>query len=194
MSYVTTNDDGPKTDTRCGQCGSSRISVRNEVDAFVYGKGADASDLSVTVPVLTCKDCGFQFTDQRAETLRHEAVCSHLGVLSPARIREIRSRAGMTRERFAELTGFGIASLARWETGELIQNASHDRYLRLLEYPENLERLRRVTASVASTEGVTESQQDAKRAFKTLASGSRFSDCVAAALRFDLRVSTESLS
>ena len=35
------------------------------------------------------------------------------------------------------------ASLARWETGALIQNGANDQLLFLLTFPENFERLRR---------------------------------------------------
>ena len=48
----------------------------------------------------------------------------------------------MTRPQFAALTKLGEATIARWEAGNLIQNAANDKFLRLLVYPENVERLR----------------------------------------------------
>ena len=122
----------PSVTVRCGQCGSVNLIESIRDDMFAYGSGKDAVELTVPVPVYSCSQCGLTFTTERAEILRHEAVCRHLGVLSPAQIRDIRTRANLTRERFAALTGIGTASLARWETGELIQSAGYDKYLRLL--------------------------------------------------------------
>ena len=74
--------------------------------------------------------------------MRHEAVCRHLGVLTPKEIIAIRKSYGMSRAVFARLTGIGEASLARWENGLLIQSPAYDRFLFLLTFPENLERLK----------------------------------------------------
>lgn len=48
----------------------------------------------------------------------------------------------MSRTAFAEITGFGEATLNRWERGAVIQNRANDRYLRLLASPDILDRLR----------------------------------------------------
>jgi hypothetical protein len=47
-------------------------------------------------------------------------------------IREIRETQGMSQVDFAKVTGFGLASVKRWETGVLIQNQAADRLLRLI--------------------------------------------------------------
>jgi hypothetical protein len=39
----------------------------------------------------------------------------------------------MSQADFAKVTGFGLASVKRWETGALIQNQAADRLLRLIE-------------------------------------------------------------
>jgi DNA-binding transcriptional regulator YiaG len=92
--------------------------------------------------VMTCNQCGFQFTDEVAEEARHEAVCRHLGVMTPKEIKEIRKSYGMSRAEFSHLTRIGEASLARWENGLLIQSPAYDQLLYLLTFPENLERLK----------------------------------------------------
>lgn len=61
--------------------------------------------------------------------------------LTEAEIVQIRKRWGLSREKFAKLTGIGEASLARWEGGYLVQNAAMDNYLRLLDHQENIQRL-----------------------------------------------------
>ena len=63
--------------------------------------------------------------------------------MTPAEIRAIRAELGKTRREFAELTGIGEASLARWESGRLIQNVAYDTLLHLLTFPENVDRIRR---------------------------------------------------
>lgn len=56
--------------------------------------------------------------------------------LSPNEIRSIRTKHKLSRREFAKLTRFGEASIKRWETGASLQNASADRFLRLIA--ENL--------------------------------------------------------
>ena len=116
---------------------------------FTYGLGDDAADLTVEIPVRTCASCGFEFLEHEAETLKHEAVCAHLGVLSPKEICGIQAMYRMSRAKFSRVTGLGEATLNRWEKAILIQNTANDRYLRLVASPENMRRLMRLDSSAA---------------------------------------------
>ena len=138
---------------RCASCGASSVDTEMVVEEFAYGAGEDSVQLRATVPLRTCRDCGFQFTDHHAEGARHDAVCRHLGVMTPREVVAIRTRLGMTRAALSDLTRLGEASLARWEKGLLIQNAANDQLLYLLRFPENVERLRSraTTADVTAT-------------------------------------------
>lgn len=127
-------------DAVCPLCGGG-VTTAWTRHTFDYGSGESAVELSVDVPVRRCDGCDFEFTDEIAERLRHEAVCDHLGVLPPAAIRHIRERHGMTRAQFAQVTGLGEASLNRWENGLNIQTHANDRYLRLLEHPAIMRQL-----------------------------------------------------
>jgi transcriptional regulator with XRE-family HTH domain len=60
----------------------------------------------------------------------HAAICRDCGLLAPEDIVAARARLGFTQRDLAERTGFGIASIKRWETGRTIQNLSSDRALR----------------------------------------------------------------
>jgi putative zinc finger/helix-turn-helix YgiT family protein len=182
------NDVASGTNVRCGQCGSEHLTKSTQNDVFTYGNGPGAIELSVPVPVFSCRECSFSFTTDAAESLRHEAVCRHLGVLTPSEVREIRSRVHFTRERFAALTGLGTASLARWETGELIQSAAHDKYLRLLAFADNLERLhrRRVDSGLGLGSVAHIEEHREKLAFKTLVAVGRYDECSVAATTFSL--------
>jgi putative zinc finger/helix-turn-helix YgiT family protein len=127
---------------QCPICGKSRIRTTPTEDPFRYGTGKEAVELTVVVPVRSCVDCGYQFLDEEAEDIRHEAVCRHLGVLTPSEILALRRRYDVTRMQFAEITRLGEATLGRWERGALIQNAAYDQLLYLLSFEENFERLR----------------------------------------------------
>ena len=133
---------------------------------FTYGLGAAAVELTVDLPIHVCPSCGLEFLDDEAETLKHEAVCSHLGVLSPNEIRGIRRMHGMSRTAFSKLTGLGVATLNRWENGILIQSAANDRYLRLLASPNNLHMLKRLESEPPSSCSPSESDVGPFRAIK----------------------------
>ncbi len=115
------------------ECTGATSSYREQL--FEYGEGATAAELKVRVPVWRCDECGGEFTDWRAEEARHDAVCDHLNRLRPSSIRALRERHDLSQEQLAELTGIGIASIKRWEAGNLIQGEAFDRYLRLLQFP-----------------------------------------------------------
>ena len=128
----------------CGECGHEVKTYWHE-HCFRYGLGESAVDLAVRLPVRRCEPCDFDYLDEEGERLKHEAVCRHLGVLSPAEVQRIRERHGLTRREFAGLTKIGEASLARWENGIKIQTLAYDRYLRLLAQPEGLTKLQQIT-------------------------------------------------
>jgi putative zinc finger/helix-turn-helix YgiT family protein len=122
----------------CDQCGAHDVRMSLKDQRFSYGEGLDAVELTSRVPVWTCEQCGFAYTDGDAEEARHEAVCHHLRVLPPSKIRSIRESCRMTQAEFARVTGFGIASIKRWETGALIQSQAADRLLRLLQQDKSI--------------------------------------------------------
>ena len=121
----------------CPQCGGCGVTTSRCHHTFRYGSGRSAVDLAVDVPVCRCDSCEFEFLDDEAERLKHEAICEHLGVLSSTKIRRIRKSYGMTRAVFAQVTGLGEATLNRWENGILIQTLANDRYIRLLARPRD---------------------------------------------------------
>lgn len=126
----------------CPVCESADVKFTFEAQDFLYGVGEDEVELTADVHVGTCTECGFQFTGETAESARHEAVCRHHEVMTPNEIRTCRESYGLSRTAFTALTRLGSASLARWETGQLIQNAANDSLLFLMKFPENLARLK----------------------------------------------------
>ncbi|MGE5110730.1 MAG: type II TA system antitoxin MqsA family protein [Acidobacteriaceae bacterium] len=126
----------------CPECDAKDIKTEVKTQTFRYGKEPNAVELTAEVPVRVCEACGFAFTDDEADQARDEVIRKHLGVFSPEEVRAVREKHTMDRAQFAELSGIGTASLARWESGALIQNIANDRYLYLLSFRDNLERLR----------------------------------------------------
>ena len=120
----------------CPMCDGEGITTTWNIHAFDYGSGDSSVELQVRVPVRRCGTCEFRYLDDEAERLKHTAICDHLGVLPPEKIRRIREDHGMTRATFAHVTGLGEASLNRWENGLSIQTHANDRYLRLLARSE----------------------------------------------------------
>ena len=135
-------------DYTCPQCGEKgAVTTSLYPHTFCYGSGESTVDLTVELPLRRCSSCEFEFLDDEAERLEHEAICKHLGVLSPTEIEGIRRGHGMTRAIFAQVTGLGEATLNRWENGIKIQTLANDRYLRLLALPLNMQMLKRFGSS-----------------------------------------------
>ena len=139
-------DEHSQNTLTCFECDSPATTDWRR-HTFTYGAGPAAIDLTADIPVRRCRSCGFEFLDHEAETLMHEAVCAHHGVLSPREIRDIRQLYGMSRAAFAEVTGLGEATLNRWENGIKVQTLANDRYLQLLARPENMRRLKSVCSA-----------------------------------------------
>lgn len=134
--------DASEESTACFNCGSTDLEKTRRHQAFQYGGGEPALQLSAEVPVYTCRSCGFEFAGSEAEEARNEAVCRHLGLLTPREVARVRACAGMTQAQFAECIRVGIASLKRWESGAIIQNAANDQLIYLMTFPDNIQRLR----------------------------------------------------
>ena len=152
----------------CPNCESDNVDTTIERETFTYGEGPSAVELTAHVPVRVCKNCEFQFTDGDAEEARHEAVCRHLKVLAPKEILDLRKRYNMSRAEFAELTRLGEASLARWENGQLIQNAANDQLLFLLTVPSNMDLLKRRASRLERAEAAQASTESRDQRFSAL--------------------------
>jgi putative zinc finger/helix-turn-helix YgiT family protein len=162
----------------CDCCGEESVRLRYDTERFNYKTEHDRIvELSAQVPVWACESCGEQYTDADAEEIRHATVCGYLGRLTPVEIKELRENIGCSQTQFANLTGFGVASVKRWESGSLIQGLAQDRYLRLLRQARNIAALRAMA-------GIREHAVAKKRAFRTELTA----DAIAHASVFQLRI------
>lgn len=129
----------------CPSCRESEVSTTMERDQFVFRSGGIDYNVSADVPVHSCPACGESFVSEIGETARHAAICHAMRRLTPQEIHSLRhERLRLSRKNFAELSGIGEASLARWESGELIQSESNDNLLRLLASDDNVRSLRKI--------------------------------------------------
>ena len=136
----------------CPDCGGHSYTTVQHDDAFEYGAGDGPVTLHATIPVHCCDSCDFEFLGREGRRIKHEAVCRHFDLLTPREIRRIRERHGMSRMAFAEITGFGEATLNHWERGAAIQNRANDRYLRLTESPDVLNRLKGIRSGLGDSQ------------------------------------------
>jgi putative zinc finger/helix-turn-helix YgiT family protein len=123
----------PQTGHRhsCELCDGEAV-LSYETQEFNYGPESDGIVLSAQVPVWNCQACDEQILGEGAEEIMHEAVCAYLGRLTPREVKALRTSFGMLQDDFAELTGYGTASIKRWEAGSQIQSDSVDKHLRLI--------------------------------------------------------------
>jgi putative zinc finger/helix-turn-helix YgiT family protein len=132
----------------CPDCESDRFTRELREQRFSYGKGSAQAEITCRVPVYKCLVCDCEWTAGDAEEIRHEAICRHLKRLAPMQVLAVREQIGISQAEFSRVTGFGEASLSRWETGAQIQNMACDRLLRLIAAdPSNLHRLRQIADS-----------------------------------------------
>ena len=111
-------------------------------DKFTYGSRDQAIELIARVPIRFDPATGKEIVDPAdSQRARKEAIRQHENLLEPGQIIQLRKSLGLSRAALARLTGLGPTTLSRWEEGRFVPNIANDRLLRLLRYPENLERL-----------------------------------------------------
>ena len=128
-------------ENNCPSCGAPDTRIETVASTVDYRVGNTTHEIPVTMPVHTCVQCGQQFTSADAEDFRHDSICRFLGRMTPSEITRLRERYGLSKRDFARLTGFGEASIHRWESSEHIQSESVDALMRLLEHGANVSEL-----------------------------------------------------
>lgn len=110
------------------ECGEIRV---NQLDKNMKFRGVD---INYQVEHYLCPECGIEVgtIDQAAVTQRAiaDAYREKVGLLSGREIRQERKREGLTQKKLAEQMNVGIASIKRWEGGQ-IQSKSMDKALKL---------------------------------------------------------------
>jgi putative zinc finger/helix-turn-helix YgiT family protein len=141
MPKVESIDRSRARTLECPECGSDRVRTEWIDDLFPFTAEGQTTELSCTVPLRICGNCESHYLDDVAETIQDDTARRHLGLLTTGELREIRERYG-TQTEFGALSGIGVASLSRWESGASFQTKAFDNLMFLLRFPENGERLR----------------------------------------------------
>lgn len=97
----------------------------------------DGTPLAWTDALYECVNCGERFytNDQATASCRNHvaAVRAHERLLTPADIRGIRARFGLSQAGLEALLGLGAKTVVRWERGSVCQSRAADLLLRILE-------------------------------------------------------------
>jgi len=100
--------------------------------------------VKVEVQYFRCVQCGDEVFDPNLNVdpfdLAYREYRKKHGLLQPEEIRDWRKANKLTQSESAKLLGLGMATISRYENGAL-QDASHERLLRLAMNPSNLLRL-----------------------------------------------------
>lgn len=105
--------------------------VKKTIERAIPFKGVA---VSIVEEAFVCPECNLSAgTIQSAGKIQKaiaEAYRKKAGLLTGEDIKRLRKEKGMTQTALADLSGFGLASIKRWETGA-IQSQSADKTLRV---------------------------------------------------------------
>jgi putative zinc finger/helix-turn-helix protein, YgiT family len=126
--------------------------TRKETDVPVTVRG---KEYLVPIEALVCENCGFVELEPKetAEIMRRAADCYRQdhGYLTSTELRARRQRLGMTQKDFADWLKVGVASVKRWEMGQ-IQDECMDELIRLKTDPEVAEETARKVRELTSAQ------------------------------------------
>jgi HTH-type transcriptional regulator / antitoxin MqsA len=98
----------------------------------------DGTVLAYTEELLECTRCSEHFYTRpqvlAASRNRAAALRTHDHFLTPAEIRDIRRRWGLSQAELEGMLGVGAKTVVRWERGAVCQSRAVDTLLRILEY------------------------------------------------------------
>ncbi|MBI4304383.1 MAG: DUF4065 domain-containing protein [Chloroflexi bacterium] len=107
--------------------------------------------IEVEAEVVVCQRCGSKVFDEERDSRNLEKAYNRYrekyGLLSPDQIRTIREKYGLSQRALSRLLGWGEITIHRYESGA-IQDKVHDNMLRLIENPENLQKLFKANRSM----------------------------------------------
>jgi putative zinc finger/helix-turn-helix YgiT family protein len=111
--------------------------------------------IAVKAKVLECVHCKNEFDDAKAEDapleLAYREYRLRKGLMQPEEIVKLRESYGLTQLEFANLLGWGIATLSRYEKGALRSDA-HETALKLVCNSLNIAELLTINGSFLSVE------------------------------------------
>jgi hypothetical protein len=111
---------------RCPECGNNQVFPCRRDEEFEFDfNGAQYRAVARSVPVEACKSCGLEASGPAAAIIRHAAMCSAAGLLSPDEYRAIRTDAGLCVNELSAATGFCETEIDRVERGRMIPDLTY---------------------------------------------------------------------
>lgn len=135
--------------TLCPECGGRITRGRHTFDVHI-GRRTVAVEGEYARCNGECAEFYFAAGEMDAAMSRAtEVIRAEEGLLTPAEIKALRKRIGLTQPQLEQLLGAGLKTVTRWEKGTVIQNGATDTLLRLIrDVPEALQYLLRSRAVV----------------------------------------------
>ena len=121
----------------CPECGADMYETTEPVIRELHG----VTTVVTGVPHWQCERCDNYALDGEYATMfarkQIEQVSRAKGVKTPAEIRGLRKRLGMTQAEFENMLGVSTPTCSRWENGAAFPAKSTDRLMRaMMELPE----------------------------------------------------------
>jgi DNA-binding transcriptional regulator YiaG len=113
------------------------VPTRIDYPARINYDGRIVSFLAKDISIPICQNCGDKRFTLDVDDQINAALCAHLGLLTPERIRAEIERLGLSQKQVAERLGIAEATLSRWVSKQVIQSRAMDNYLRVFfQFPE----------------------------------------------------------
>lgn len=80
-----------------------------------------------------CTRCGERVIPHALHKRLEDEARRRQGLLTPAEIKAVREKTGLTQEQMAHLLGVGDKTYTRWESGRSFHNKSSDNLIRLVD-------------------------------------------------------------
>lgn len=122
------------TTAKCPLCGNQTLEHKH--GDYRFEPPANIPGGTMIIPNATweaCASCGEEILpDELTKAIESEQY-RRLGLLTPAEIRQVRQKTGLSAVDLANLLGVGEKSYTRWENGRSMQNRSNDTLIRFLD-------------------------------------------------------------
>jgi DNA-binding transcriptional regulator YiaG len=116
---------------KCSKCGERAMAIATvpyELQIDHDGQKYQVTISDFTVP--KCTKCANISHDAEASEQISLAFRRQAGLLQPDEIRRRRESLGLPQQAVADMLAVPVSKYTAWETGELIQTRSQDRFLR----------------------------------------------------------------
>lgn len=119
---------------KCFACGKEAMQDRAGTFRFEPPPNVPGGPLVIeNAEWRECGECGERVIPHALHKALEAEVRRRQGLLTPAEIKAVRERTGLSQEAIGQLLGVGDKTYTRWETGKSIQNKANDNLIRLLE-------------------------------------------------------------